>query len=168
LLTASNSLKLFTLPAILYAFDNAIRSGSTHITDFRVNSDYLFQLRLLRHIGQNPSKYQIPGGRAFDVPDDFTFINSQMTAFCVVVEELTKGRRVAVTGTGRLGLVPDCAEVGDEVAVVGGVTAPMILRGDGGQEDGRYELIGDAHVLGLMNGEALDTDNLALKDLVLV
>ncbi|KAI1658683.1 HET-domain-containing protein [Daldinia decipiens] len=68
-------------------------------------------------------------------------------------------RRLVVTSTGFLGLVPAAAREGDVLAVVGGCDAPLLLRrvggdgvGDGVEEKGveigkgRFQVIGEAYV----------------------
>lgn len=52
----------------------------------------------------------------------------------------------------------------DEVWILAGASCPMILRQI---EHGRYQLIGEAYVHGLMHGEACDT-NLELSEIFLV
>lgn len=62
-------------------------------------------------------------------------------------------RRLALTEDGFLGLVPECTLEGDEVAVLFGHSMPVVVRP---LADGSYNFIGDAFVLGIMDGEVLD------------
>ena len=81
------------------------------------------------------------------------------------------GRRFFVTEKGYMGLCPPYAEEGDCVVVVPGLHVPLLLRGqyggrrrdsvalgddNGGRETGgRFQLVGECYVNGLMNGEGL-------------
>jgi hypothetical protein len=64
------------------------------------------------------------------------------------------GRRPFITEKGRLGLGPSMMQAGDIVAVILGAEVPFILRRR--KEDGRYEVIGEAYVDGIMDGEVMD------------
>jgi hypothetical protein len=55
-----------------------------------------------------------------------------------------------------VGRVPHCAERGDSVVVIKGVSVPMVIRpvvDDG--HTGRFELVGQAYYYGFMHGEML-------------
>lgn len=52
-----------------------------------------------------------------------------------------------------VGLAPSGAEVGDVVCVIRGAQAPFVLRPDG---RGRYRVVGEAYVDGIMFGESLE------------
>lgn len=58
-----------------------------------------------------------------------------------------------VTKDGRLGLGPSYMAVGDFIAVILGYTVPVALRFD---EHGRYSLIGEVYLDGVMYGEAME------------
>jgi hypothetical protein len=70
------------------------------------------------------------------------------------MEPLVEGRRLAKTRREYLGLVPGGAELGDAVALVKGGQLPLILRASGSH----LELMGDAYVHGMMQGELFDVD----------
>lgn len=60
------------------------------------------------------------------------------------------------TSQGYIGLGPDDIRTGDFVVVLSGARIPHILRKwHGGQEGRRYNLVGDAYVHGIMDGEAV-------------
>ncbi|UQC76235.1 heterokaryon incompatibility protein [Colletotrichum lupini] len=61
-------------------------------------------------------------------------------------------RRFSRTAVGRLCLVPRNAKVGDSICLLLGSEVPFVVRPTKG---GRYELIGDAYVSGVMDGEAI-------------
>jgi hypothetical protein len=64
---------------------------------------------------------------------------------------------------GRLAFVPLAAEVGDIVSVLYGSEMPHLLRP---RNDGRFEVIGECYVDGIMHGEAMSSMS-RLKDIVL-
>jgi hypothetical protein len=76
-------------------------------------------------------------------------------------------RRLLVSDNDRwLGLAPMDAQVGDKIVLLGGGKVPYILRPKDGAETGYYELIGDAYVHGIMDGEAWNPE--LLEEIVLV
>lgn len=60
-------------------------------------------------------------------------------------------RRLIWTDTGKLGLVPRNTEASDMICVLFGCSVPVILR----PKDGRYIIIGECYIDGMMNGEAV-------------
>ncbi|PKS08414.1 hypothetical protein jhhlp_005125 [Lomentospora prolificans] len=64
----------------------------------------------------------------------------------------SKSRRFAGTDQGLAGWVPKGARKGDVVAVMYGSRVPFILRM---AEDGKYRLVGECYIHGLMAGEAI-------------
>lgn len=56
----------------------------------------------------------------------------------------------------RVGWIPEVAKVGDIVCLLQGAPFPFVLRPD---NDGYYEIIGDAYVHGVMHGEAWPEDD---------
>ncbi|KAK4119748.1 HET-domain-containing protein [Parathielavia appendiculata] len=67
----------------------------------------------------------------------------------------TVRRRLGITQSGRVCLVPKRAEVGDDIALLRGGRVPVVLRPRAGGR-GHMELIGEAFVYGIMDGEAFD------------
>ena len=63
-------------------------------------------------------------------------------------------RRPFLTQQGYLGLAPTHAKEGDLVAILFGAVQPFVLRRSGEQ----YELVGEAYVYGIMDGEFLKTN----------
>lgn len=65
-------------------------------------------------------------------------------------------RRVGVTERGYLGAFPDSVQRGDVVCVLRGCHVPFVLRPVGeGEGAGRFEVLGECYVHGMMNGEAV-------------
>ncbi|PMD28863.1 putative heterokaryon incompatibility protein 6, OR allele, partial [Hyaloscypha variabilis F] len=63
------------------------------------------------------------------------------------------GRLPFITRKGHLVLGPEYVKRGDFVALIKGTQVPFILRR---QSDGQYQLVGEAYVDGIMDGEAME------------
>lgn len=63
--------------------------------------------------------------------------------------ECMANRRIFKTDKGYIGIGPGIGEVGDKIALVKGGKMPFVVR----PKAGEWELIGDAYVHGIMNGE---------------
>jgi hypothetical protein len=64
------------------------------------------------------------------------------------------GRAFFTTSEGNIGLCPAKARTGDHICVILGCDAPLVLR-QVPDSDGRYHVVGECYVHGLMFGEAL-------------
>ncbi|RYP59092.1 hypothetical protein DL769_008691 [Monosporascus sp. CRB-8-3] len=94
-----------------------------------------------------------------------------LTAWNDLLSQCAVGRKVCLTKSGHMGMVPMGARAGDSVAFPYGAATPLVLReveGDPGfhghdhpptlltkATSGLYELIGECYVHGVMDGEAL-------------
>lgn len=96
--------------------------------------------------GNRPGSVQLP--RNFDGTFDHYVLHKLMHS-----HRYTIRRKLAITEKGYIGLVPAETERGDLVCVLYGGQMPFILRAIEGSE--KYELIGEAYVHGIMDGEAL-------------
>ncbi|KAH7087852.1 heterokaryon incompatibility protein-domain-containing protein [Paraphoma chrysanthemicola] len=67
----------------------------------------------------------------------------------------TRGRRIGRTKSGWLCLLPARVEVGDKMVLLKGATVPFVIRQ---RSDGYWQLVGEAYVHGIMNGEAYEAD----------
>jgi hypothetical protein len=77
-------------------------------------------------------------------------------------------RRFAITESGRFGLVDGLAELNDVCCICPGMQVPLILRP---REDGRYGLVGNSYIQGVMAGEVmeqLEKGKVKLENIVLV
>jgi hypothetical protein len=77
-------------------------------------------------------------------------------------------RRFILTENGNYALAPQIAKEGDLCAVISGMSVPVILRKIEGKD--RYSLVGEAFVLGKMDGEVVENaerDNLEIRDILL-
>lgn len=90
-----------------------------------------------------------------------------------VLVPLGRQRRFGITKRGLLGVVPFDCKPGDKVFVLRGGAVPFVLRPietDPAAEDTnqKYQLIGDAHIRGVMYGEGLCFDGAEESDITLV
>lgn len=72
------------------------------------------------------------------------------------------GRAFCVTERGYIGMVPPGSERGDMVCVLYGMNTPYVLRAWGGDGEGprrRVQLVGEAYVHGIMDGEGMDMED---------
>jgi hypothetical protein len=73
------------------------------------------------------------------------------------------GRLPFITKKGHLVLGPEYVKRGDFIALIKGTQVPFILRR---QNDGQYQLIGEAYVDGIMDGEAMENSKWCEVNLV--
>lgn len=74
-------------------------------------------------------------------------------------------KRLIITESKAIGLLPDIAEAGDIIALISGLHMPVVLRPTG---QGQYRYICHAYIHGLMNGERWEKDGLLARGLWLV
>lgn len=74
-------------------------------------------------------------------------------------------KRLVTTARGYVGAVPISTKSGDSVFVLPGAPVPFILRA---RSDGKFTLVGEAYVHGIMQGEAFDSQPLTAGEVVLV
>jgi hypothetical protein len=111
------------------------------------------------------SKFDIDNDRIDSVSSEYT--GSEIAAFNAGVYVSTMSRKLFRSeGEKWLGLAPMDAEAGDTIALLEGGPVPYILRPMIGEEAGCYELIGDAYVHGLMDGEGWEPD--LLQEIILL
>jgi hypothetical protein len=87
-----------------------------------------------------------------------------MTAFLDTLNQVISERCLISTERGRLGLAPGSAKPGDSVAFIRNSRVPFTIRR---VEGGRYELVGEAYIHGLMNGELAKDGPIALEEIIL-
>ena len=81
------------------------------------------------------------------------------------IASLTAYKHFCSDDSGRLAWVPRRAQTGDVLCVFLGAKVPHLLRP---AAEGRYELIGESIVPGCMDGEVMDSDDIAVQDFVLI
>jgi hypothetical protein len=72
-------------------------------------------------------------------------------------------RAFAVTDGKYVGLVPVKAKAGDYVGIILGCDIPFIVR----EDDGKYVLVGECYIHGIMDGEAMDMEKYKIQDIIL-
>ncbi|KIN00196.1 hypothetical protein OIDMADRAFT_145702 [Oidiodendron maius Zn] len=80
----------------------------------------------------------------------------EVSKFIGRMEHLIEGRRLVKTKAGYLGLGPEEARPGDVIALVKGAKVPLVLRSSSSSLC--WELVGDAYVHGMMQGELFNAD----------
>lgn len=83
---------------------------------------------------------------------DFEGFQNKSRRFMDSFSRFCNNRRFFRTEEDRLGWGPDQMRGGDVVCVLSGVDVPLVLRHSG---DSGFEVIGDAYVHGIMDGEAM-------------
>ncbi|KAI9736077.1 MAG: hypothetical protein M1818_006253 [Claussenomyces sp. TS43310] len=78
------------------------------------------------------------------------------------IRSSTMRRRFFISKKGYIGLAPANAQIGDMVSIIHGGNVPYVLRRKaveipGGENIPHWELVGDAYVHGLMDGEATES-----------
>lgn len=82
-------------------------------------------------------------------------LDPDVRQYAETLQRITRRRRFFATRGGRIGLGPVDINVGDTVAVAFYCPAPYVLRRRGGGDGGRWGLVGETYVHGIMYGEAL-------------
>lgn len=132
-------------------------------------------------LNRRMSRMTIKGKRTF-FPVRPEASNRTRNQFFYAMQMMTAGRTLFVTEKGRMGVGPKDTSVRDHVAVVAGSTVPLLLRDTGNlrghsatfekllprvkEEQSKrrpthdvkqgYNIVGDAYVAGIMDGEAVE------------
>jgi hypothetical protein len=85
------------------------------------------------------------------------------TTISDAIGEASFGRAFAVTEEKYVGLVPVKAKAGDYVCIILGCDVPFIVR----EDDGKYVLVGECYIHGIMDGEAMDMEKYKIQDIIL-
>ncbi|KAL5330530.1 hypothetical protein ACEPPN_000047 [Leptodophora sp. 'Broadleaf-Isolate-01'] len=87
--------------------------------------------------------------------------------FYTVAVKSWLGRKIVATKKGTLAFVPLGTEVGDQIGIILGARTPFVLRqGENGSEfEGKFRLVGECYVYGLMHGEGLELGH--VQDIVI-
>ncbi|KAI9876544.1 MAG: hypothetical protein M1830_006285, partial [Pleopsidium flavum] len=83
-------------------------------------------------------------------------LNPRTKGYYLPVTNMAQGRVFLVTENGYMGLAPHGTRAGDKICVLLGGDMPVILRPEW---DGRFMLIGECYVHGIMNGEVLPAEH---------
>jgi hypothetical protein len=93
---------------------------------------------------------------SLDLRDDMTRINPDVLEKAMVFGKANArcyNRRFYCSTGGRFGWGVDGMEVGDQICILHGLSAPLILRQ---VENGGHKVIGDTYIHGLMYGEGIE------------
>lgn len=85
-------------------------------------------------------------------------------AFIAATKNISNDRRLVLTRNGYLALAAISAGVGDQVWILCGPSTPFVLRP---LSNGRYMLMGEAYVHGIMHGEAVKAGKVQFEDIEL-
>jgi hypothetical protein len=101
------------------------------------------------------------------LPSDPSFSYEEVSATDAEASEYYTGllaaaetRRPFKSDKGHLGIGPEATEVGDIICIFYGAVVPYILRPE---TSGRYRLLGEAYVDGIMDGEFMGTAHNAVS-----
>ncbi|KAK5651445.1 hypothetical protein OQA88_12452 [Cercophora sp. LCS_1] len=86
--------------------------------------------------------------------------------FDIACTRATMGRRLFATENGLMGLTGPDTRPGDSIAIILGGKTPFLIRSDNNSSPGPWTLVGEAYIHGMMNGEALDLNNVIEIELV--
>jgi hypothetical protein len=109
--------------------------------------------------GEGPERSEEENSEEADFMTEFSRLD---TLFTYQLALSAKGRSYCRTSDGRVGWVPKHSKVGDKMCLLFGGKVLHTLRADG---DGRYQLIGEAYVQGLMQGEGLEIEGIDAQDI---
>jgi hypothetical protein len=86
--------------------------------------------------------------------DAQTLLGADLSDYCEQLQVVAQGRRPLLASGGYLGIGPRETEQGDLVFILLGADTPYILRRH--SQDETLQLIGEAYVHGVMDGEAME------------
>ena len=93
-----------------------------------------------------PVHYDVKHLRNLLVPDEFTEEQKPLARLYECLKRYGIGRRLCLSDSGVIGLVPAAAKVGDKLIILHGASFPYVLRSRGGDF---YSLVGEACALEL-------------------
>jgi hypothetical protein len=89
----------------------------------------------------------------------------------LTIATICKGRTLFVTEDGRIGVGPDILQKGDEICIFYGAHTPFVVRPIKSvlvNVGNYYQLVGECYVHGLMDGEAMEMEELQAQAISLV
>jgi hypothetical protein len=89
----------------------------------------------------------------------FTLYQTRSNEFLEHFVQGTAGRRLCITARGYIGLVQRNTKLQDHVVILTGHGVPLILR----PRNGKYYLVGESYMEGIMDGEALERPDTRLE-----
>ena len=149
------------LESLLSSFSNDSRYGTS-----AEDAEALWRTPILDHesIGNKPTDtkaglasqyaYRVLRGLVAAPPgeNEYSWRRRESSSYWQKMEKSICGKSAFVSGTGYLGLGPEDLRFGDLICIFLGAATPFILRPS---HMGRYTLIGEAYVHGIMYGEIM-------------
>ncbi|KAJ9665973.1 hypothetical protein H2201_003884 [Coniosporium apollinis] len=89
----------------------------------------------------------------------------RIETFTATTKGITGSRRLFLTRAGYLGITAEAAQLNDQIWILPGTSVPFTLRP--GQSSGRFQVVGEAYVHGIMRGEAAAAGGLQFQDIEL-
>ena len=127
-----------------------LKNGIKYITEYRIKLD------IERFLASKTAK-------DLEAAKDLGFKDVQIRLGSEIIGR-SLGRLPFITSKGHLVVSSEHVQPGDVVALVKGLQVPLILRRQ--NNTGKYELISEAYVDGIMDGEAADDSKFASVELV--
>ncbi|KAE9365013.1 HET-domain-containing protein [Stipitochalara longipes BDJ] len=93
--------------------------------------------------------------KALDQDHYSPFDDKEFTGYAekyLICMKTAYNRSLVLTKAGRMGMVPPCTRPGDMCFVIPGMAVPLVLRP---KVNGRYNLVGDSYIYGVMRGEVI-------------
>ncbi|KAM0209907.1 hypothetical protein ACHAQD_010926 [Fusarium lateritium] len=90
--------------------------------------------------------------------------------FDELIQQMSLYRRLIRTDDGNIGYGPEMSQEGDTIVIFPGGKVPYVLRRVQDTVPGapRFQLLGDAFILGVMDGEAIDLQTSVFEEMVIL
>ncbi|KAM0189143.1 hypothetical protein ACHAPI_010161 [Fusarium lateritium] len=90
--------------------------------------------------------------------------------FDELIQQMSLYRRLIRTDDGKIGFGPERSQEGDSIVILPGGKVPYVLRHVQATVSGapRFRLLGDAFILGVMDGEAIDLQTSVFEEIVIL
>ncbi|KAI7774074.1 hypothetical protein LA080_009311 [Diaporthe eres] len=143
---------------------------SDHVVniDYTISTEQLFQNFTLAWI-QKHQDLRWDGAFKPSAPSQADELASEGRPIETTVWIASLERSFIFTDGGHMGLAPDWCEIGDAIAIMGGGAVPMVLRPVGevtaqGGDAPVFEVVGEAYVHGVMDGQAFGASGKSESD----
>jgi hypothetical protein len=85
--------------------------------------------------------------------------NDQSQVYQISMTNFMRGRQFCSSKSGYIGWAPSNAQLGDKVCFFQGYPIPFVLRPTNDKHSVDFQLIGEAYIHGMMNGETADLND---------
>ena len=133
-------------------------------------------LKSLRGLVETQPVFDDHGKALLDLVERLDVLNEHdddFSLWAVIFEKLlhmlpsfsnnSTGRRLAITKDGLLCLVPNASLPGDQLAIIGGMPIPFLLRPKGD----RFAIVGLCYIHDMMDGQAFDDGKYPIEDILI-